>query len=163
MNIPMNATVAGKDGSYGHVHGVLIRPQKQPQVTHLVIAEGEKKSQTLYLVPIQQIETSSDTQIQLTCSRDALVHQGKLPEGSVALNHEAKAKAKDGVVGTISNIVVTPKTGHISNLIVQTGGFLQSKRHIPVPDTLLGQVEEMAYHIKIDKQNFAMIRPTKSK
>ncbi|MCB8966961.1 MAG: hypothetical protein H6660_08695 [Ardenticatenaceae bacterium] len=161
MNIPMKAAVVGKDGAYGQVYGVVIRPQKQPQLTHIIIAEGDKNAPTRYIVPIQQIANISDTQIELTCGRAELTRQESVPEGGVLLNHEAKAKAKDGVIGPIVKIIVTPKTGHIGNLVVQTGGFLQGKRQFSVPDTLLGQVEEMAYHIKIDKQNLTMMRPAR--
>jgi sporulation protein YlmC with PRC-barrel domain len=158
MDILMKAEVMGSDGRLGSVAGVLMKP-KTYHVTHLVIAEGEKKARTEFTVLIQQIAHASGKEIRLSCNRDVLEPKTAVPDDEIMLNSEARAKASDGFIGHIHKLVVTPKTGHISSIVVETRGLLQRPRYVSLPDTLLGQVETNALHVKLDRHNFSILRP----
>ncbi len=66
--IPVNATVLCTDGRAGFVSTVLLNPIKR-EVSHLVV---QTSSSTDRIVPLERVQSTTDEEVKLDCTRDEL-------------------------------------------------------------------------------------------
>jgi sporulation protein YlmC with PRC-barrel domain len=74
-----------------------------------------------------------------------------IPPGELAVRHGTKVAATDGHVGHVGELVVDPKTGHISHLVLQEG-HLWAKKEVTVPVSAIDYMLEDTVYLKLDKK-----------
>ncbi len=153
MDIALHAKVVG-DGFEGRIVGLVVNPAKY-QVTHLVVVEASS-SQRL-LVPIQQLQAATEHVVRLMPEHEPVPLTEPLPASSVLVQHDARIKASDGALGQLWCISITPRTGHIVNVIAREG-LLRRHHTVRLPESLLGQIEPNAIHLKADRESLNWLK-----
>lgn len=153
MDITINASVVG-DGFTGHIVGLIVNPIKY-QVTHLLVAAKGARQEVL--VPIQNIQAATAQAVRLTPHFEPTPLAGPPPANTIVVRRDARIRASDGAIGHLWRLSITPRTGHIVNLVAREG-LLQGHRTITLPDSLLGRMEPDAIHIKADRESLRWLK-----
>ena len=80
----------------------------------------------------------------------------KIPPDELAVRRGARVQATDGRIGQVDEFLIDPESGYISHLVLREG-LPWDKKHITVPISEIGRIEENTVHLKIDKQSVKVL------
>lgn len=75
-----------------------------------------------------------------------------IPPGELAIRRGTRVKATDGPIGHVNELVIDPKTGHITHLVLREG-HLWGQKVITIPVTQIDSIEGDTVFLKLDKQS----------
>jgi sporulation protein YlmC with PRC-barrel domain len=75
----------------------------------------------------------------------------QIPPGELAVRRGARVRATDGRVGRVDEFVVDPESGHITHLVLREG-LPWDRKHVDIPVSKIGRIEENVVHLKLDKK-----------
>jgi sporulation protein YlmC with PRC-barrel domain len=75
-----------------------------------------------------------------------------IPEGELALYSGMKVEATDGKVGKLDELVLDPKSGEISNLLMREG-HLWGKKEVTIPVSAVDFADADTVYLKLDKKD----------
>jgi uncharacterized membrane protein/sporulation protein YlmC with PRC-barrel domain len=73
-----------------------------------------------------------------------------IPKGELAIGRGTRVDATDGHVGIVGELVIDPKTGHISHVVLEESHLL-SKHDVAVPVSAIDRVEDDTVYLKLDR------------
>lgn len=156
MEIVMHGEVNAKDGSCGRLTGVVIKP-KTNQVTYIVFGKNER-SKDQHIAPVQSIAQSSSKSIRLSMRKEDVELKTNIPEDQLLIKSDVRVRGTDGYVGHLHRLVISPNTGLISSLIVDTGGLFKKHDYIPVPTEMVDDMEVDTIHLNMSKDEFSHLK-----
>jgi len=74
----------------------------------------------------------------------------QIPPGELAVNRGTRVEAIDGYIGKVDEFVVTPKTGHITHIVMREG-HLWGKKDVIIPLSAMDKVQDDTVYLKLDK------------
>lgn len=153
MEIFMHGEVNAKDGSLGRLTGVLIKP-KTKEVTHLVFGKNER-SKDQHMSPVRNIAQSSSKSIRLSVRKEDVELKTHTPDDQIMMKSDIRVKGTDGYVGHLHKLLISPNTGLISTLVVDTGGLFKKHEYVPVSIEKVDDIEFDMIHLSMSKDEFA--------
>ena len=74
-----------------------------------------------------------------------------VPHGKLSVGRGTLVEATDETIGSVTDFLVDPESGHISHLVVQTG-YLLNQTELTLPVSAIDRVEENTVYLKLDTQ-----------
>jgi len=79
------------------------------------------------------------------------VDERQLPEGESAIYRGTRVEATDGYIGHVDEIVVDPKTGNITHLVMREG-HLWGRKDVLIPVSAVRKAGEVTVYLKLNKK-----------
>jgi sporulation protein YlmC with PRC-barrel domain len=84
------------------------------------------------------------------------VEHRRIPLGELAIKRGARVQATDGHVGRVDELLVDPKSEHISHLMMREG-HLWGQRDVALPVSEIDRVEDDVVYLKLNKQQIGAL------
>ena len=97
------------------------------------------QSGTAYTSPYVINDTAYDT-----------VQEENIPAGELALHSGMQVEANDGKLGKLDELVLDPKSGEITHLLIREG-YLWGKKDVAVPVSAIDFSDGDTVYLKLDK------------
>lgn len=81
-----------------------------------------------------------------------------VPAGELAVRHGTRVKATDGQIGHVNELLVDPKTGHITHLVLREG-HLWGQKEVTIPVAQIDRIEGDTIYLKLDKASIEALSP----
>jgi sporulation protein YlmC with PRC-barrel domain len=80
-----------------------------------------------------------------------LLQHKNIPKGELELSHSARVFARDGRVGKVDALLVHPKSGEITHLVLREG-HLWGKRDVTIPVAEIERIEDNTVYLTLTKR-----------
>jgi len=80
-----------------------------------------------------------------------LVEHKRIPKGELELRRSAGVIARDGRVGKVDALLVSPQSGAITHLVLREG-HLWGRRDVTIPVSEIERIEDNAVYLKLSKR-----------
>ena len=81
-----------------------------------------------------------------------------VPAGEFAIRRGTRVKALDGYVGHVNELLINPKSGHITHLVLREG-HLWGKKELTIPVSQIDRIEGDTVYLKLDKTGIEALSP----
>jgi len=81
-----------------------------------------------------------------------------IPTGELAVRRGTRVKATDGPIGHVNELMIDPKTGHITHLVLREG-HLWGQKEVSIPVGQIDRLEGDTVYLKLDKAGIEALSP----
>jgi uncharacterized membrane protein len=132
----------------------------QLRCTQAELAAMEQFVTTRY-VPTEHVEYDYAYALPYLTARESEayyeVETEHVPPDEVAVHRGMQVEADDGHVGTVSGLLLHPKTAHVTHVIVQTSRRFHGKEEVTIPLSAIERVFDQTVYLNISRSTIAAL------